>query len=103
MPGEEKPKSRRGFASMDPDKLREVARKLDALVARCIAEAPAKDDPAAFLMNNAERLDGWISDMARDVFHKHLHGVTAFDLANARDELACAAPVMERRGRPRSA
>lgn len=67
------------------------ARKLDGLVAQCLAQAPGKANPREFLMNNAERLDGWLADMARGVFHKHLHGVTAFDLANARDELAGAA------------
>jgi hypothetical protein len=69
--------------------------KLKAFVAFHIGNAPTKADPVAYLMGWADFVDGMFAKLGTDA--PGMAGLTAFDLADARDELATAAGAYERR------
>lgn len=68
--------------------------KLKAFVAFHIGNAATKADPDAYLMGWADFLGVKLDDAGSD--KPGMAGLTAFDIANARDELAGAAAKAQR-------
>lgn len=85
--------------SVAPSRARNLA-GLKRLKARCLADAPHKEEPSRFLRLNAQRAEQWLTLIGQDdrPTPEHLEGLTAFDLSDLAECLNAAASRIDREG-----
>ncbi len=67
------------------------ADRLSGFVSQCIALAPSKPDPSAFLMLNARLVEARLQALAGDRPVSGIEGLTAWELSDAAEALEAEA------------
>lgn len=76
---------------VSPKLARENKARLDAFVSAALTTAPTVEDPADYLQRSADKLNGFILALDCGATPRHLVGVSAWDLSEARDRLSAEA------------